>query len=518
MPAIVTLPRSPETSLGRLGDVLLGSATDYAEKRRFDTREARLRAERLADIESERSYARGEGDRQHERARGEHLADIKDTRGYEETIHGRGRGEKLTDLEDERDWVMRMKMWENLQRDNPAGLKDAQTRLNQLANDEAGVIQRMTAREQSLAAPEPQPNPAEIEKIATERARAAIPKAKWYEGQKTEPSRKEIADQIPAVTEELRTQINAAWQRARLDNQEIQRIDAVQLQRIGAEKNVITNVFRRVGIADGSATQGAPAGATRNLTEAPAGAAPGAKPNIAAAQQVFASDITNAVRGARGGMTQRQPTGPPLPPELLSDPEADYKATLAPGTPRIRMPGAPAGTPQSAGPNISLPPAPVINQLAEPNPYLGNVTAPAEVRSPTGGLLRTPRDSQNARNSDYVEDFVRKSGHFLSNLMPASIEGSADPRAFQTAQNNPAIRARAIQQLQARLSAISETGSPLEADIRFQLDQLMKMQRAEDQNLTRSAQLIEPQNTAVTSTPGIVQRGMTSRRLLEPAY
>lgn len=84
MASIFQLPRAPETGLSRLGDVILGTAAEYAQNRRTDEREARQRQQRLSDVESDRAYARTEGDRQHGRARGERLADIKEERAYSE--------------------------------------------------------------------------------------------------------------------------------------------------------------------------------------------------------------------------------------------------------------------------------------------------------------------------------------------------------------------------------------------------------------------------------------------------
>ena len=352
MPAPVYLPRAQETSLGRLGDVLLGSAADYADKRRADEREARLRAQRLEDVDNDRTYTRTEGDRTYGRARTDQLTDRTDARTYEGTIYERNLGEKLLQLEDEKEWAMRMKMWERLDRDNPAGLADAKKKLNQNATDIVVIARKMDAAERAASDPEPKPDPNTVMKEAIRLATAAIKKASWYEKQQTVPTEKQIADFIPAVEEAQRGRINQAWQRGVKDAQLQYQINAMMWQRLSTENNVLTNVFRRVGIAGGE-TGATPAGetttGTRNLTEPRTGAP--AVPDLATAQQNARALVTG------------QPVPAPASPSGERMGGAGENRS-APAQPPALPPGATAQPPAPAAQ-----PRPVSAQLNEPSQF-----------------------------------------------------------------------------------------------------------------------------------------------------
>lgn len=234
MPSVIQLPSAPNTGYDALANVLLQSATQFGAQRRADTAEERRRQQRLADIESERAYA----DTNYSRSRGDRLTDIESERKFALDREARLREQQLADRDDARDWEHIIKT---------EGVEAAQTRLNQLADEEAAVAARMDARQKRLSAPEPMPTPEIIRNASLAIARQNSSNADVRAGKKA-PSDAEIAAAQPQATEEARQILNSAWQRERLDAQEEQRIDSVRLSRIGSEKNTITNLFRRVGI------------------------------------------------------------------------------------------------------------------------------------------------------------------------------------------------------------------------------------------------------------------------------
>jgi hypothetical protein len=281
MASVITLPSAPNTGLTALSNVLLDSATQYAGQKRADTIDARRRAERLADIAAEREYS----EKTYGRVRGDRLADITDERAYQEKREGAKRDEKLGDVADARYWEEKIR--------NKGG-EEAQQRLNQLTENEAALMARMGERQKRLAAPEPQPT---RDQVMTR----ALAIARQTTGKSTPPTA-EIEAAIPQAIEEARTILNQSWQRERLDAQEEQRIDASLLARIGAEKNTITNIFRRVGLASE-----APAAAA---TQA---AAPTPPPDLAAIQRGFAEQLRKQLADqGQPGTTGAAPAARPL--------------------------------------------------------------------------------------------------------------------------------------------------------------------------------------------------------------
>ncbi len=255
MPSVIQLPTAPNTGYDALANVLLQSATQFGAQRRADANTTRQREERLADIASERGYA----DTNYARSRTDRLADIASERGYADTNYARNRTDHLEDIDDARRWEYNIK--------NEGG-KDAQARLNQIANEAATVIARMEALEKSLSEPEPMPPPEMLRNASLAIARLNSSDKSVREG-RTPPSNAEISAALPQAEQEARTILNAAWQRQRLDAREQQRINATRLTRLGSEKNTITNLFRRVGIPSESAPAEAtpPARAQPTLAE-----------------------------------------------------------------------------------------------------------------------------------------------------------------------------------------------------------------------------------------------------------
>lgn len=270
MATVVTLPSAPNTGLTSLSNVILDSATQYAGQKRADTIEARRREERLADI----AGAREEAEKNYDRVRRDRLADIEDLEERERNKRDEAR------------------YWEEKIRNK--GGEEAQIRLNQLTENEAAVMARMSERQKRLSAPEPQPTRDQV-------MARALAIARETSGKKTPPTA-EIEAAVPQAIEEARAILNQAWQRERLDAQEEQRIDASLLARIGAEKNTITNIFRRVGLASETPPAAAPQAAT--LTP---------PPDLAAIQRGFAEQLRKqlAEQGTQG-QPQAAPTARPL--------------------------------------------------------------------------------------------------------------------------------------------------------------------------------------------------------------
>jgi hypothetical protein len=296
MASVIQLPSAPNSGLSALASVLLGGATDYANQRRADTVEGRRREQRLADIESERAYS----DKNYTRSRNDRLADVSSEREYVDERYELQREDKISDVRDARYWEQKIRN---------QGAEEAQQRLDQLTEDEAGVTGRMDARQRRLSAPEPQPTREQVMARALAIARATS-------GKPTPPTA-EIEAAIPQAIEEARTVLNQSWQRERLDAQEEQRIDALRLQRIGADKNTITNIFRRVGLAQVTVPQ-------------PPAAAPSTspRPDLASVQQQFAEQLRAQLQN------KEQPAPAPAVSAPGTNPDYTYQGGLLGGIER----------------------------------------------------------------------------------------------------------------------------------------------------------------------------------------
>lgn len=477
MAQIVQLPSVPQTSLGRLGDVLFASAADYAGKRRADEREARLRAERLADIESDRGYVRTEGDRQYDRSVADRQGVLKEARDYEKEIYERNRGARLEDVYGDREWQLYVAQLERNLRDNPAGVEEARVVLNKLAADDQQLAARSDALEGLLSRPEPQPNFADVEKEAVARASANIKEPMF--GKKPLPTKEQIEAEVPAIAEAHQTRLNAEWQRQRMDAQIQLKLINDRMLRNGAKANTITNIFRIVGIPPAGAAAGDPS--LRNLSDPGQASAAPARTDPATAHRNAAAAVLNAVR--RPGMTERvQPsvgaTNPPTPQEFRTAPQsvlAEPPQAPAPAAPPVQTaPPMRRGFPQEPAynPGNYAPAGP----LSMYDPVMDKAIAGVS------NFMRSPHDNLRL-TSQGIDDFFS-----FPDERPALLNAlkGIDPNSRE-AQN---IRAR-----------------------------LEQIERSMAQKQTRSSQLIEPMSTAVETVPSVSRRaGAGARQLAEPAY
>lgn len=345
MATVVNLPGSPNTGLSSLAQVLLGSATEYAQGRRADDREARLRAQRLADIESDRGYARTEGDRQYGRARTDRLADAETDRTRrledEETRARLGMVHELVRLrylapgeQNNPDAVAAAfaraqadgtaKRYEDALKSGDlsyadlgdpalveAGLAafskrmgtrarfqeslpgEASTLVGQKEQQINNLMQRSSALEQVLSQPEPVPTPREVADLA--RRLAPLKKGQ------TQPSAEDIAAAIPQAEQQLRGDLAMRWNQARQDALIQRQLIGDQLRNLSAEVNTLRNRFGVVGAAPTS---------TANLAEpvaAPTGTlTSGAQPRLTPEQ--FAAQIRQQLGRTTPTSTEPSPS------------------------------------------------------------------------------------------------------------------------------------------------------------------------------------------------------------------
>lgn len=351
MPRIVQLPTAPNTGLGTLSQVLLGSATEYANTRRGDEREARRRTERLADVESDRAYE----DRIHGRRRTEQLGDVESNRRYTEeqqTVAMRRELVRLgyLALGDLKNEEAVAKAVASAQRDGiadrykealatgdltwdaiisgdrakiDAGLTafsgrlaertkfqtelpgQAKERAGQLVGERQQLMQRASALEHRLSEPEPQPNPQQVAQRAYQLA-----KATKKPGQ--EPSVAEIQQAAGQAAQEITGQLAMQWNQQRQDALVQRSLLNDRLRDVSAEINTLTNRFGVVGVQ--------PAGAPAAPTSGGGGAARPGKPDLSSAQKTFADQVA-------AELEKRRPKATPSPASRLTDTSAKYPAT-----------------------------------------------------------------------------------------------------------------------------------------------------------------------------------------------
>lgn len=339
MPQIATLPQAPNTGLGTLGQVLLAGATDYAQNKRSDDREARHRAQRLSDVEDDRRY---EG-ATYEKRRGDRLAEVEDSRRYTEEQQQVAMRRELvrlgylspTEIKDEqavaaavqraqRDGIAdrykdalaagdltwadiiagdearidaalakfsnRLAERTKFQADLPG---QAKSRADQLVGERDQLLQRAAALEHRLAEPEPQPSPQQVAQRALELAQANKRPGEM-------PSAVEIQQMTGQAVQEIGGRLAMQWNQQRQDALVQRSLINDRLRDVGAEINTLTNRFGVVGVGQ----PGVAAPSPTPTTSAP-------KVDLGTAQKNFASAIAEQ-------LGKRKAPATPAPSNRLS--------------------------------------------------------------------------------------------------------------------------------------------------------------------------------------------------------
>lgn len=498
MPTILTLPSVPERGLGNLGASILAGVTDLKARQRAAEREDQLRQQFLSDVAEQRAYTEGVRSKQ----RGEALSDDERRRRQMLSDEVRHRDDGLKDL------LIAKFYLRPEQRDQPGAVESAYQAaardgaLERYASEIAGGFLSMSDVENPSAISTAQQKRADEMARESERLRELPTKAQSY-----------VDDLNQQYRELSARQRNIELRRSQLDDilsQDMPEPTPGQV-RARAEQMVRSSNQKPSEENFAAAMEGA---YTKLREEA---LIPFSLRQRAAQQQALAlaneaSSISREMNDARAMINQTLPIFKVVPGALSQpsslpvQPSAAAPITPVPSGPPspaavqaalqgLVAPGTAAPPPAAAQPASSAAPPPT-----QVNPFLRDVTPPGEVRSPTGALLRTPADTQRARNTQAVRDFATRTGQFLSNLIPQRIsQADIGPNGLVTPESSPAMRARTIQQLQARLSAIREPGTELEARLRSELDRLMRLN--DQQASSRSQILSQPINTATSFTP-----------------
>jgi hypothetical protein len=464
MAQIVQLPSVPNTSLSRLGDVLLGTAAEYAANRRQDSREAHLRqqqlddravarTDRLADIEDERAFQRGE----RQAIRSERLVDdrareemavknelvrlgyLKPTQldnpealaAALDIVRQNGIAQRYAaaiqtgdltyaDLGDAAKveaglakFAQRLASQTSFQEDQRTRAGDSQ---NALAVAEAQLIQQANALDAELSQPPPQPSRQEVEQLAVQMVRAS--------GQAVNDQT--LAAALPEAADKLREQLLVAWSQAKQQKLIQRQLLEARLRDNAARQNTNTNRFGVVGLVDPEAT----------ATVAPQSAPAGRTASLADAQQAFAESIAR----------------------------------------RTSAPAAPAQPPPTATP------------LAAPSPP----AAPPQMfqAEPSASRAQT-----QARLNDRIGDTMRAAGYGIANVLrPSSWQGDMNAAFYEL---DPQVEA---QQLRTRLAGMADKTAPAAVELRnrlFELDRSLSQLGTAESSATLSA----PVSDAVSTPP-----------------
>ncbi len=345
MPAVFQLPQAPNIGLGLLGQVLLGGATDYANSRRSDDREARQRAQRLADVQDDRAYEQ----KTHERGRTERLSDVTSDRAYaRETSDREARvafaremvrtgylaPDKVNDDAAVNEAATRFGRDGLAQRYTEAiktgdlayadlgdaarvaaGLEkfsqrlakstqfrdalpeQAQARAGQLVGEREQLLTASSELERRLAEPEPSPTAQQVSQLALRIAQQAKKPGEM-------PSMAEISQAAPQAEETLRGQMAQRWNQQRQDALVQRSLLQDRLRDVSSELNTLTNRFGVVGVADRAAAPvSQPAGRRLGFDVGTQFPPPSAPPSLAAAQQNFAATLAaELAKSKNGGM------------------------------------------------------------------------------------------------------------------------------------------------------------------------------------------------------------------------
>jgi len=322
MAQVVQLPSLAETSLGNLGSVLLGSATDYAQTTRADRQRAELRQQRLADIADERAYQSS----QRQIGREERLADITveqeravkrelvrlglltpdkinaplDDPAVKAAVEQMRRNGLLQQYQDAfktgdltvADLGDEAKMAAGLAKfsarlgartqTQDTNASRAQDRIGQLVQEEQALSQQAAQLNARLNAPQPEPSPEQVRNLAVQIARSQA-------GGKV-PSQEQIAQATEMAVQQLREQGLQRWAMDKQDAMVQRQIIASRLADIRAEENTLTSRFGVVGLAEPMAAP-------------PPAAAPQAQANPEAARRAAMQSVIQAVRGQLGNQT-----------------------------------------------------------------------------------------------------------------------------------------------------------------------------------------------------------------------
>jgi hypothetical protein len=305
MAQIVQLPSAPNTSLSRLGDVLIGSAADYAHNKRQTDREARLRTERLADIQDERAFQTG----QRQEIRTERLADdrARDEMAVKselvrlgylkpsqldnaeafaaalDIVRQNGLAQRYAEAMKTGDltyadlgdaakvdaglakFAQRLGAQSTFQETQRTRAGDSQ---NALAQAEADLIQQANALDAELSQPPPQPSRQEVEQMAVQMVRAS--------GQPVNDQT--LAAALPEAADKLREDLLVRWSQAKQQKLIQRQLLEARLRDNAARQNTNTNRFGVVGLAD-------PSVQTPQAASAP-------RASLESARQAFTAAIT----------------------------------------------------------------------------------------------------------------------------------------------------------------------------------------------------------------------------------
>ena len=251
MPLQIIPQQNQPVGLQLLGDQLLGGATDYANKRRQDELLARQRAEKLADVASERGYETQRFDKvrslqlaDEQRRRNEGLEDAKKRAEMERRLallsEAEARGifdARLIGNQVAEEAALQALTAQKLKeadfaREQPI---NAQTRLDQLVQDERKVTQQMAAVEAKLAE-QPTVNQQTV-------LNNAIQIATQNNGGKT-PSREQIQAAYAEALAKAQQEAQIRWYQDKQDASVQYQILSSQLNTIRQQQANLTSTFK----------------------------------------------------------------------------------------------------------------------------------------------------------------------------------------------------------------------------------------------------------------------------------
>ena len=233
------------TGLQQLGDTLLRGSGDYANIQLQRQQEERRRAQQVADLQDQRKYSEGRQDvarslslEDEERRRAQQVDDqtyqILLKEGWLKPNDATNPVAIAAAADRRQQHIDKQMADEQAMRGNAAGRASA----IEAARDE--LRQKATELNAILQEPEPEPNPAEVVKMAVALAKQGLKPDE-------QPKENEIAEQYPAALAAIRERDGAAWYRRKEDARLQAQLLRAQASDLSAESNTLANRFGVVG-------------------------------------------------------------------------------------------------------------------------------------------------------------------------------------------------------------------------------------------------------------------------------
>ncbi|MFH1742153.1 MAG: hypothetical protein ABIH23_24380 [bacterium] len=494
MAQIVTLPRAPQTALSNLGSALFSGVSDAADRRLRENEIARLRQERLADIESERGYKqeltadeRGYNEQVFNRMRELQLGDEQRKMREAEIKEAIGLG--LLSIEEAEDpakvqtALQLMRTYRNEAFEFSRGLPgQAKVEADQLHVDNARLLaedmriaEKETQLDAILSEPEPKITQDQVDALAVELAMiqngGKQPKPDEIAAMKADAG-KQLFNEAYARKEQ---RMAAAIQQRQILSNQRANIRAAR----GDIRAQLNTIMSRHGVSGARPTQEPPpivaprsGGANLGILTQDPGFVGKTDPSFDAAAEATRLLVGNS---------QTIPTHP--------EPEAPA-AAAAPSRWDLGMIGGAAAT--------KPPPVPEDR-------FAAMVTEPGSV------------DVRNLRNRQSLADLSKRigpaignaaitTGRALGNIGGAALDVGTGALLFNRGEpffpryeHTGVPVDTQIARLEERLAAITQPGTPLEANIRRELDRL---RRSSDQQGTRMGRILsDPISNETGVTP-----------------